>query len=240
MGRVKIAKKSTFIDMTAMSDVTVLLLTFFMLTSTFLQKEPTTVITPASVSEEKVQETNVVQVLISPEGKVWLSMNNDTAQAWSNDNMRKALLDRVSELYNESHTNKIKFNDAQKAAFSKLSTFGVPLNQMGTFLNLANEQGGQTAMDKWLAGEDNNPNHTTGIPISWNNSQDNNTEFQLWMRAIRMTENDNLKDAIKGGTGVALKADQNTSFDIVHMVMDNLQTINMNKFTLLTALKSEE
>ena len=39
MGRVKIARKSTFIDMTAMSDVTVLLLTFFMLTSTFLQKE---------------------------------------------------------------------------------------------------------------------------------------------------------------------------------------------------------
>ena len=54
MGRVKIARKSTFIDMTAMSDVTVLLLTFFMLTSTFLQKEPATVITPASVSTEKV------------------------------------------------------------------------------------------------------------------------------------------------------------------------------------------
>ena len=63
MGRVKIAKKSTFIDMTAMSDVTVLLLTFFMLTSTFLSKEPTTVITPPSVSEDKVQETNYVQVL---------------------------------------------------------------------------------------------------------------------------------------------------------------------------------
>ena len=40
MGRVKQNKKSTFIDMTAMSDVTVLLLTFFMLTSTFLAKEP--------------------------------------------------------------------------------------------------------------------------------------------------------------------------------------------------------
>ena len=79
MGRVKIARKSTFIDMTAMSDVTVLLLTFFMLTSTFLQKEPTTVITPPSVSTEKVQETNFVQVLLSPEGKVWLTMNNDTS-----------------------------------------------------------------------------------------------------------------------------------------------------------------
>ena len=40
MGKVKIKKKETRIDMTAMSDVTVLLLTFFMLTSTFLQKEP--------------------------------------------------------------------------------------------------------------------------------------------------------------------------------------------------------
>ena len=30
MGRAKIKKKDTFIDMTAMSDVTVLLLTFFM------------------------------------------------------------------------------------------------------------------------------------------------------------------------------------------------------------------
>ncbi len=40
MGKVKIKKQSTIIDMTAMSDVTVLLLTFFMLTSTFLQKEP--------------------------------------------------------------------------------------------------------------------------------------------------------------------------------------------------------
>ena len=38
MGRAQIKKKSTFIDMTAMSDVTVLLLTFFMLTSTFVKK----------------------------------------------------------------------------------------------------------------------------------------------------------------------------------------------------------
>ena len=38
MGKTKVKKQSTFIDMTAMSDVTVLLLTFFMLTATFLPK----------------------------------------------------------------------------------------------------------------------------------------------------------------------------------------------------------
>ena len=45
--------------MTAMSDVTVLLLTFFMLTSTFVKKEPVQVTTPASVSEIKIPETNI-------------------------------------------------------------------------------------------------------------------------------------------------------------------------------------
>ncbi|MBD5309346.1 MAG: biopolymer transporter ExbD [Muribaculaceae bacterium] len=240
MGRVKIAKKSTFIDMTAMSDVTVLLLTFFMLTSTFLSKEPTTVITPPSVSTEKVQETNFVQVLVSPEGKVWLTMNNDTSSAWSNDKMRMALLDKVSEIYNEQHKNQVKFTPAQKQAFAKLGSFGVPLAQMGEFLDLANQQEGQTKMDKWLSGEDENPNHVTGIPISWNSDEAKPNEFQMWMKALRQTENDNLAQAIKDGTGVAIKGDQNTSFDIIHMVMDNLQTIRMNKFTFLTALKAEE
>lgn len=240
MGRVKIAKKSTFIDMTAMSDVTVLLLTFFMLTSTFLSKEPTQVITPPSVSPEKVQETNYVQVLVNPEGKVWLSMNNDTSKNWSNEKMRMALLDKVSEIYNESHKNKISFTPEQKYAFSKLGTFGVPLTQMGEFLNLASQQEGQTAMDKWLDGSDGNPSHTTGIPVNRNQNDQTPNEFQMWMKAMRQTDNDNLASAIKDGSGVAIKADQNTSFEIIHMIMDNLQTIHMNKFTLLTALKGAE
>ncbi len=241
MGRVKIAKKSTFIDMTAMSDVTVLLLTFFMLTSTFLQKEPTTVITPASVSEEKVQETNFVQVLVSPEGKVWLTMNNDTSAAYGNEAMRKALLDKAASIYNETHpNNKVSFNAAQKETFAKLGSFGVPMAQMGAFLDLANEPEGLTKMDNWLSGEDGNPAHVTGIPIAWNQDDSRPTEFQIWMKAMRQTENSALADKIKDGTGVAIKADQNTAFDVVHMVMDNLQTIKMNKFTLLTALKVQE
>ena len=240
MGRVKIAKKSTFIDMTAMSDVTVLLLTFFMLTSTFLSKEPATVITPASVSEEKVQETNFVQVLVSPEGKVWLSMNNDTSQDYSNEKMRMAVLDKAAEIYNQTHSKKVSFNQQQKMAFAKLNTFGVPMAQMGEFLNLASQSEGQTKMDNWLAGEDPNPNHVTGLPISWNKDQDRPNEFQIWMKAMRQSDNPNLSEAIKNGTGVAIKADQNTAFDVIHMVMDNLQTIHMNKFTLLTALKGGE
>ena len=239
MGRVKMAKKSTFIDMTAMSDVTVLLLTFFMLTSTFLSKEPTTVITPPSVSEDKVQETNYVQVLVSPKGQIWLTMNNDTSADYSNEKMKMALLDKVTEIYNEQHKNKpVKFTEQQKYAFGKLGSFGVPMSQMGEYLNLAIKgQEGQTEMDKWLDGTDNNPNHISGIPITKEQDENHLSEFQMWMKAMRQTDNPKLAEKIKDGSGVAIKADQNTSFEVIHTVMDNLQTIRMNKFTFLTALK---
>lgn len=240
MGKVKIKKKSTLIDMTAMSDVTVLLLTFFMLTSTFLAKEPATVITPPSVSEEKVQETNYVQVLVNPEGKVWLTMNNDTSTNWSNEKMRVALLDKVTEIYNENRKNKIEFTPQQKQTFSKLGSFGVPLAQMGKFLDLAGNSATQSQADKWLMGESDDPNQVTGIPIDDNKDESRPNEFQMWMKALRQTSNENLAAAIKDGTGVCLKADINTNYGTMHRVMDNLQTIHMNKFTLLTALKAGE
>jgi biopolymer transport protein ExbD len=76
MAKVKVKKQSTWIDMTAMSDVTVLLLTFFMLTSTFISNEPIQVTTPASVSEFPIPETNLLTILVNNEGRVFLSMTN--------------------------------------------------------------------------------------------------------------------------------------------------------------------
>lgn len=69
MSRAKIKKKNMFIDMTAMSDVTVLLLTFFMLTASFVKKEPVQVVTPASISEIKIPETNIMSILVDPGGQ---------------------------------------------------------------------------------------------------------------------------------------------------------------------------
>ena len=96
MGRAKIKKKSTFIDMTAMSDVTVLLLTFFMLTSTFVKKEPVQVFTPASVSEIKIPETNILQILVDPQGKIFMSLDKQPDM--------KAVLEKMGEEYGVDFT----------------------------------------------------------------------------------------------------------------------------------------
>ena len=122
MGRAKIKKKSTFIDMTAMSDVTVLLLTFFMLTSTFVKKEPVQVTTPASVSEIKIPETNVLQILVDPSGKVFMS------------------LDKQSDLREVLEAMGQEFTPEETKKFMLASTFGVPMKSMKKYLDLPQDQ----------------------------------------------------------------------------------------------------
>ncbi len=122
MAKLKVKRKSTLIDMTAMSDVTVLLLTFFMLTSTFVKKEPVQVNTPASVSEIKIPETNVLQVLVEPSGKVFLSLDKQPD--------RIAVLARMQEEYG------VQLQPAQQRAFELAQTFGVPIKQMPAFYSL--------------------------------------------------------------------------------------------------------
>lgn len=126
MARVKVKKQSTFIDMTAMSDVTVLLLTFFMLTSTFIQKEPIQVSTPASVMEIKIPETDILQILVDNDGKVFMSMDKQED--------RVAVLEKMGEEYG------ITFTPEEVNKFRLAPSFGVPIGQMRSFLALPEDE----------------------------------------------------------------------------------------------------
>ena len=156
MGKVKIAKKDTFIDMTAMSDVTVLLLTFFMLTSTFVKKEPVKVVTPSSVSEIKVPEKDVLSILVDKTGKVFMGL--DTQQAMD------GVLATMSDNFGQTYT------AAQRTAFVKSQTFGAPMELLGKFLSLEEKD-----RDAELAG--------LGIPMD--SIGEGHSEFQEWVLACR-------------------------------------------------------
>ena len=231
MGKVKIKKKETRIDMTAMSDVTVLLLTFFMLTSTFLQKEPVTVITPPSVSEEKVPDSNLLSVLVSPEGKVFLEVLGSKDSTMKSETVRADLLKNMVAEYKKTHPSaNLAFTNKEMETFSKLNAFGVPITKMKEWLNLEPDQ-----RDKFLESEQN-----PGIPINMNEDPNNPNEFQMWVRAAYNSMNPELQESMVKGRGIAIKADQTTPYSVVNVVMDNLQTMKMNKFTLMTALKTSE
>ncbi|OKY83964.1 MAG: hypothetical protein BHV69_11080 [Bacteroidales bacterium 52_46] len=260
MGKIKVKRKSTLIDMTAMSDVTVLLLTFFMLTSTFLQKEPTQVVTPPSVSTQKIQLSNVAQVLVATSEddkdtpKVYISVTGeanpdipeDNPGAWSSENLRKEVLKNAIALYKEGGGKDPGITNEDIEKFAKVSTFGVPISKIHEFFSLD-----QTKQDEWLSDLDRKD---SGIPlINYLNTKEldangnpvKTNEFQIWMRAIfNATPYDEGLQTLnykmrKTGEGIAVKADRGTSFHTVNKVLENLRTIKMNKFTVMTALKEE-
>lgn len=125
MPKVKIPRKSTWVDMTAMTDVAFLLLTFFMLTSNFTKKEPVLVSTPSSVSEIKIPETNVMTLLIDPQGKVYFGIDGQEK--------RQELLRRVGENYN------LSFTTDELKQFSLIDLLGNPVESIKSFLSLKSE-----------------------------------------------------------------------------------------------------
>jgi biopolymer transport protein ExbD len=122
MSKIKRKKHSTLIDMTAMSDVTVLLLTFFILTSNFIPKEPVQLSTPASVSEIKIPEANRMMILIDPSGKVYMNLDKPS------DKLQ--VLEKIGKDFN------IAFTDKQKKAFINQPNIGMPIATLQKFLDM--------------------------------------------------------------------------------------------------------
>ena len=126
MGRFKITKQDTFIDMTPMSDVMVLLLTFFMLTATFVKEEPVKVNAPGSVSEVKIPTSKLLTTFVEKNGKVFLNLDTPGA-------MR-----RVAQQVNQDQNAEV-ISDINE--FAQVPMFGTPLDQVNAWLRLDDRNG---------------------------------------------------------------------------------------------------
>lgn len=162
MGKVKIKKKSVWIDMTPMSDVMVLLLTFFMLTATFTKNEAIKVNEPSSVSEIKVPEQNNLTILVDKDGKVFLGMEGQKDQ--------QQLVSAMAGQYN------ISLNSQQLEKAKITTNVGVPLEQLAKLYSLDQS-------------EINKAQSTQGIPTDSivNGEEKSASEFQEWVMLARQT-----------------------------------------------------
>jgi len=120
MPKIKIPRKSTFIDMTAMCDVAFLLLSFFILTTKFKPSEAVTVTPPSSVSSKAAPEKDVVLVTIDNKGKVFLSFSEEDKKA--------EVLQKVGEAKG------LQFSPAEIKTFQKAPFVGLPFSQLRSFL----------------------------------------------------------------------------------------------------------
>jgi len=108
--------------MTAMCDVSFLLLTFFILTATARQPEPLQVDTPASVTQVKVPDDDLGLITVGDGGKIFFGVVNR--------NVRSRMLELMSEKYS------VAFSPEEKTEFSTIESFGVPMGNLKQLINM--------------------------------------------------------------------------------------------------------
>jgi biopolymer transport protein ExbD len=122
MPKVKIPRKSTTIDMTAMCDVAFLLLSFFILATKTKPPEAVAVVTPTSVSTKVVKDEAIV-VTLGKDGKVFLMLND-----------RKHKNDIIDDI---NTSKSLGLTPAEIAKLKKLEFIGMPFSKLKSFLNLS-------------------------------------------------------------------------------------------------------
>lgn len=132
MGRAKLPRKSTNIDMTAMCDVAFLLLSFFILATKTKAPEIVNVSTPSSVSTSPIKKENQLLVTINHDGKVFLSV--------ANKEKRKAI---VTDLNTRLQ---LQLSPADIANTDQAEIFATPLQTLKSYLVSIKES--QAAGDK--------------------------------------------------------------------------------------------
>ena len=76
MPKVKVPRKSTAIDMTAMCDVAILLLTFFILTTKFRPSELAPIDIPSSKSEIPIPDKGILKFEIASDGRIFVGVDD--------------------------------------------------------------------------------------------------------------------------------------------------------------------
>jgi biopolymer transport protein ExbD len=197
MPKVKVKRTKPSLDMTPMVDLVFLLVTFFMLTATMAPEKAVIVDTPSSVSDIKLPDSNVITISIDKNDRVFFGVDGQ--------NTRAALLEKIAGKYG------VGFNEQQKKTFSLLSEFGVPVNQLKSYLSL--DANARKDFDK----------SSPGIPIDSVNNQ-----LGDWVHQTRLT---NPKVII------AIKGDQDVNYETVQQVISTLQDKKVNRFNLITDME---
>ena len=196
MPKVKVKRTKPTLDMTPMVDLAFLLVTFFMLTTKFAPEEAVVVDTPSSVSEIKLPDTNIITITVDKDNRVFFGVDGQ--------GVKEELLNKMGSKYG------VSFTEEERKTFSLLTNFGVPVNQLKSYL----------AMDPTLRKDVNQP----GIPVD-----SARNELGDWVHQTRLT---NPKVAI------AIKGDVDVDYTTVKRVMDTLQERKINRFNLVTDMEN--
>ncbi|MBK6930572.1 MAG: biopolymer transporter ExbD [Saprospirales bacterium] len=200
-------RKVPTVDMTAMCDVAFLLLTFFMLTAKMKPQEPVAVDTPSSISETKLPDAGTLTILVDPEGKVYLDM--------AGQHTRKSLIEDMDSQY------PMGLSEEDRLRFTIAGAFGVPRNQLKSWLGLSPTERAQVKV--------------AGIPADSTNNELGPWIHNARLAQFRMKQEGKVSDEYV----IVVKADKDTPYPAIQKVINTLIDINVNKFNLITSQEAD-
>lgn len=121
MARIKKHRIGVKLDMTPMVDVAFLLLTFFMLTTTFRPPEEVSVTVPDSHSQLKLPTASVITITVAKDKRIWMDVDAQVVRAkiFGIDYAQKAgkeiKMDELSSLINRARLENLAIRGAQGA-----------------------------------------------------------------------------------------------------------------------------
>ena len=163
--------------MNPMVDMAFLLVSFFMLTTTFKTVEPVVVERPTSQTEIKLPETNVVTITVGKEGRIFFSLDGKFT--------RQRLLDRMGARYG------VQFSSIEKEQFSLINSFGMAVKDLPAYLKIPPsernniEQNGipcdslQNELSDWLINS-----RLTNPRVRFSVNADKDTPYELVQQVI--------------------------------------------------------
>jgi biopolymer transport protein ExbD len=128
MPSVKIPKHTTENDMTPFVDIAFLILTFFIMATKMKPPEPVEIVTPHSVSTDKLPENDALMIEFDANGRVFFTM-----LAEANPDAKRYVIENVNSNRN------LGLTDAEMNNFVKSYTIGVPFTQLKSFLSQSDE-----------------------------------------------------------------------------------------------------
>lgn len=208
MPKHKPKRGSPLIDMTAMTDVAFLLLTFFMLTAKTKPAELVPIDTPSSISETKLPDAGTLTILVGPKGEVFLDM--------AGQHTRMSLIEDVNSRF------QLGLTPEEKLVFANLGAFGVPRNRLKQYIDATPSERATFP--------------STGIPID--TADVNKSELADWIHNARLAQFRMKQEGkVQEEYVMVVKADKNTPYPAVQKVINTLTDINVNKFNLITSME---
>lgn len=169
MSRVKVPRKSTAIDMTAMCDVAFLLLTFFILSAKPKVQDPLHADVPASTTIEALPESDFSSLLVA-QGKVVFSVEGA--------DVRMETLRGMADQY------QITFTPEEIKQFASLDSYGYPISFLKQYLAMNLKERQQYP--------------ATGVPVDTTDNNELFWWVKNARKADKLVHNKELRIAIKG------------------------------------------